>query len=32
MEDKNMTEKKIAEIEELLKNVEIIENATMDTV
>ena len=32
MEDKNMIEKKIAEIEELLKNVQIIENATMDTV
>ncbi len=32
MEDKNMIEKKISEIEDLLKNVKIIENATMDTV
>ncbi len=32
MEDKNMLEKKISEIEDLLKNVKIIENATMDTV
>jgi len=32
MEDKNMTEKKIAEMEELLKNIKIIENTTMDTV
>jgi len=32
MEDKNMAEKKISEIDELLKNVKIIENATMDTI
>ena len=32
MEDRSMVEKKIAELEEFLENVEIIEWATMDTV
>ncbi len=32
MEDKNMAEKKISELESLLKNVKIIENTTMDTI
>ena len=32
MEDRSMVEKKIAELDEFLKNVEIIEHASMDTV